>query len=141
MSKREEEDNYEFELELLTVDASWSLQRLTDYRKYLQDSLLRLQDDSGSIKLQLDAARMEQAQTGQFAERGWWRRANDALRHKKLDLQAVQLALGETNRCLKQKQHIDNEKMQDRAFVKAARRMLSTDLFMQILKASQEDDI
>ena len=135
----QDNDDDVFEPEILDVNGTWSLDRLQEYRKYLQDALMRLHEESGSIKNQLVTAQIHQHQTGEYADRSWWRRANDALLYKKRHLQAVQMSLGETNRCIKQAQHLRNEGTQDRAFIKAARRMLPDDVFMQILDASRAD--
>lgn len=135
---RDDEDYDVEEPQLYEIDESWNLDRLNEYRNYLQETLLRLQTEAGSIRNQLSSAQQEAYQTGKYADRGWWRRANDALVYKKRWLQAVQLALGNTNRMIKQAQHVRNESTQDRAFIKAARRLLSEQQFQDILRASRE---
>ena len=94
----------------------------------------KLDSEMADIKLQLEQARLIKHQTGQYAEREWYLRANNALRGKGLESQAIQLELSRR----KEKQRNKRPDTLEGRFVEIARQKLAEEVFTDILSEARE---
>jgi hypothetical protein len=105
----------------------------------LQQLKLDLQEEISSIKGQLIEARARVHVTGQYSDSDWYRRANGAQRVKGNQYNAACAEQGRRRRELADKRRASlGENPFERAFVKAARELLSEDRFAYISRRAWE---
>lgn len=112
-----------------------TLPQLLQLRADLQRELLTLQEDIGSIRSQVEGAKAEQAATGVYADRVWYRRASDALKHKGRLHQSYQLLMAEIGkriRVLNIEVSAVNNASDEREFVRLARLLLPEETYAGI---------
>jgi hypothetical protein len=88
----------------------------------------RLMDEMDSIQYQLDEAKAKAAETGEYADPDWFRRAEYARRRRGRAVQRIDMALS------KKKQF--NRDAFEAAFVDAARSVLTRDAFSAVTEAA-----
>jgi hypothetical protein len=106
------------------------LEGLTE--EQLLEKKLDIDTEIGSIKSQIEQARIEAAEDGRYADRDWWQRANAAMKIKGNQSQQVQIRL----RVMKRERH--EKLMWERHFVLIAKRRLSEELFDEIHAKAKE---
>jgi hypothetical protein len=114
-----------------------TLPQLHQLRADLQRELLTLQEDIGGIRAQLQGAQAEQAATGVYADRVWYRRASDALRHKGRLHQSYQLLMteiGKRVRALNIEVSAVKDAGDEREFVRLARLLLPEETYAGICR-------
>jgi hypothetical protein len=112
-----------------------TLPQLQQLRADLQRELLALQEDIGGIRAQLESAQSRFAETGVYADRVWYRRANDALRHKGRLHQSYQLLMtdiGKRIRALNVEVSAVKDTSDEREFVRFARLLLPEETYAGI---------
>lgn len=87
-----------------------------------------------AIKSQLEEARAQTAETGDYSDGDWYLRAQRALRHNQRELQKAQRELGEANR----QARLATASTLERRFMTAAKARLTPDLFNDILTEAHE---
>lgn len=91
-------------------------------RTVAQEAIARIRD-------QLSSARVRVAETGLYADRDWYRRANSALRFKGSYIQRIQAAMGRKRR--------HRGRNFERMFVEIAKETLPEGTYQQIFEAAQ----
>lgn len=94
-----------------------------------QQRILELERDIANIRTQIEAAQATAAQTGEYADRSWFRRARTALRYKGVEHQRLLKQAAELRRAEKNKREVKFE----RAFIAAARRRLDPTLYQTLV--------
>jgi uncharacterized protein HemX len=93
-----------------------------------RESLLRqkehLEQEMDQVRDQIERAKVRQIETGKYADPDWWRRANQVLRIKGRQVQAIQNELGGL------KKH--KASTWERAFVEAAERRLDPEVYQTL---------
>lgn len=92
-----------------------------------------IDDEIASIKEQLDEAKTEQLVTGTYADPGWWRKANSALRMKGRFVQKIQRQIG----LAKQDEHQQSSVTFERHFISVAREVLDKETYSAIIEKAQ----
>ena len=67
----------------------------------LQDELGDLDEKRASIRGQIDKAKADRINTGEYADADWFRRANGALRHLGVERNDICREIGEVNRAIR----------------------------------------
>lgn len=67
----------------------------------LNDELAEIDDRRAQIRGQIEKAKADRLDTGEYADADWFRRANGALRHLGVERNDIARELGETNRRLR----------------------------------------
>lgn len=100
-----------------------------------RDELLTLKaqidDEMASIRSQIEKARAHQKLTGEYAHPDWYRRANDALRHRGRESQRIQIRMAK----LRAERHAELQSQNPsdaEAFVRAARLILDRETYLRI---------
>ncbi|MCA9640055.1 MAG: hypothetical protein KC492_05145 [Myxococcales bacterium] len=78
------------------------------YRSLLQEKNT-VDEEARSIRAQIDNAKLRRVETGEYSDIGWWRRANDALKHKGRESQRLQTKIAE----IKQQIRAANRELND----------------------------
>ncbi len=110
--------------EIIEIDPTWTQEQLTEVSKNINEAMLLLDEDIGSIKSQIEEAKTRRWSHGQYSDPSWWRRANDALHHKGRQRQAYQTALGQVNRRLRALRNDQANQDIRQLFMDAAKRLL-----------------
>jgi hypothetical protein len=98
----------------------------------IKQEMLVLDEEMNSIRVQIDHAKARRFKEGTFADPDWWARANSALRHKGRRRQELQNQLGEMNRCLRAQNKANSDRDDGRAFVRAAKALLTGEMYARI---------
>lgn len=96
-----------------------------------------LLEEIAQIKSQLATAKGHAASTGDYADAGWFQRANHALRMKQIDLQQVMAERGQRKREATQAR---DESFGQR-FIAVAKRRLDRDLFLSLVDEANDDGL
>ncbi len=81
----------------LEIEPGWTVESLTTIDE-CDDARLRLTEIIASIEAQISAATTKRQETGELADKHWWKRIQVALRLKRAALQRVQNIRGELSR-------------------------------------------
>ena len=84
-----------------------------------------LEGEMDHIRSQIASAKARVAETGEYSDRGWFIRANDALRHKGREAQRIQWLIGKAKKKL--------SSTFEQQFIAAARRRLQPDVFAELI--------
>jgi hypothetical protein len=114
------------------IDPTWGLPELEEARAGVQAYMTALDEDIGSIKTQLELARVRAADEGVYTDGNWYARASAALRHKGRQRQAAQNHFGDLNRRIRAERNKLVEREEGRAFVRAAKDVLSPEMYSKI---------
>jgi hypothetical protein len=98
----------------------------------IQERMLRLDEALTEIRTQLDHAKARRINYGEHANPEWSARANSALRHKGRERQQLQNRLGELNRAVRAERKAQDDQNSERAFIRAAKAVLSEDMYRRI---------
>lgn len=96
-----------------------------------------LDEQCGSIRLQIDHSRAAYKETGEM-DPHWYARAQYALRAKGRQRQALQNRLGEVNRRTRERESLARETRQERMFIAECRRVLPRETWDEIWVAVRE---
>ena len=99
----------------------------------LSDAMIETMDSINQIKSQIERAKSDAILYKRYADNDWFRRANDALRHKQVRHQKILQLRAIMARESKRQHQISV----DRAFVNAAKILLSHEEFMSIVELSE----
>ena len=92
-----------------------------------------LQEAVDTIKHQLEMAKAEYHETGQYSDAKWFAKASQALRCKQREVQKLVRKIAE----LRKDERISRSKDLGNAFIDAARENLSPEQFQRILQIAQ----
>lgn len=94
----------------------------------LEKRLRAVMQELAEVKTQIDFAKSEAAETGNYSDADWFNRARHAVRMKGREHQLIQAELGKRK---KEERRAFNAKA-ERCFIDAARRRLDPDLFSDL---------
>lgn len=100
----------------------------------LGDAMIETMDSIQRIKSQIDKAKSEAILYKRYADADWFRRVNDALRHKQVRHQKILQLRG----IMAREERREKQFSVDRAFVDAARILLSKEEFLSIVDLSKQ---
>jgi len=115
-----------------------SLAELKAEREATLEELAAVDEVLGDLKSQLAEAKARRAETGDYSDRAWFRRTEDAKRVKGAERLALQEALGEINREIKKREHAEQQRDKNHwawAFVRVVQRE-APDKFEQYKRAA-----
>jgi hypothetical protein len=116
----------------LEIEPGWTVESITTLEE-CEDARLRLVEIIASIESQLARAAAEKHETGEYADRHWWRRTQVALRLKKAALQRVQNLRSEIRR----KAREGTQQSRERAIIEALRAIDPAALYKAIAVAKE----
>jgi hypothetical protein len=125
------------------VDDKWTMEELKMAKNLVEGYMFQLDEETASIKSQLSEAKHKAASTGNYSDnswfRPWFRRANDAQRHRSRSRQKAQLVLGDVNRTIRKKNAIVGDNTPERRFITAAKRLLPEATYRAIWQEANLD--
>lgn len=112
------------------------LDNLKTKQSDLKTRLLDVLSDINRVKDQISRAKSKAASTGDYSDTKWYRSANAALNHLKLEHQTILLQISEVKAQIaeetKHRNKIDGQTF-ERIFVRAAERVLPAAQYQQLL--------
>jgi len=98
----------------------------------IKERIITVMNDMNAIRSQLNAAKVNRIETGDYANADWFRKATDALKHKGREHQELQFALGRLSKEQSKEQTREFQLRKERFFIETAKELLDEQTYRKI---------
>lgn len=105
-------------------------------REQLLEMKLQVDEERAKIKSQIAKAQALAMETGEYSDRDWYRRANNAMSAFGRQSQRIQGAIAQRRDEKKRQNILDNPRTWEREFITATKRFVSPELYERICQAA-----
>ena len=98
----------------------------------IKERIITVMSDMNAIRSQLNAAKVNRIETGEYANADWFRKATDALKHKGREHQELQFALGRLSKEQSKEQTREFQLRKERFFIETAKELLDEKTYSKI---------